>query len=370
MSAAIHVSPILRKLLLLSLAASCASAAEPAPARSSPPPPSVAADTKPTRYLSEPLIRHRYTADPAAHVFAGRIFLYPSHDIPGVTDRTDGNHYAMRDYHVFSLEKVGGPVTDHGVAFALEDVPWASRQLWAPDVAHTNGRYYFYFPARDKNQVFRIGVAVSDSPSGPFKPEPTPMDGAFSIDPTAFRDDDGTHYLYFGGIGGGQLQSWPANRYDASAAAPKGEQPAVAPRIARLHPDMLGLAEPAREIVVLDPAGQPLTAGDESRRFFEGAWVHKYRGVYYFSYSTGSTHQIVYATGDSPYGPFTYRGVILKPVHGWTTHQAIVEHDGKWLLFYHDAQLSGQSNLRNVKVTELHHESDGSIRLIDPLLED
>ncbi|WP_438481341.1 glycoside hydrolase family 43 protein [Oleiharenicola lentus] len=325
-------------------------------------------DQKPApRYLSEPLIRHVYTADAAAHVFDGRLYLYPSHDIPGVIDNTDGNHYAMRDYHIFSMEKVGAPVTDHGVAFSLEDVPWASRQLWAPDVARANGRYYFYFPARDKAQVFRIGVAVGDSPTGPFKPQPEPIDGAFSIDPAAFRDDDGTHYLYFGGLAGGQLQRWSNNRYTADAPVPTGDQPAAAPRVARLRDDLLGLAEPAREIVLLDPAGRPLLAGDENRRFFEGAWIHRHNGVYYFSYSTGTTHQIVYATGDSPYGPFTYRGVILKPVQGWTTHQSIVKHDGKWWLFYHDAQLSGQSNLRNVKVTELHHEADGSIRALDPM---
>ena len=131
---------------------------------------------------------------------------------------------------------------------------------------------------------------------------------------------------------------------------------------------MLGLAEPAKEISVLDPEGHPLLSGDESRRFFEGSWMHKYKGVYYFSYSTGTTHQIVYATGTSPMGPFTYRGVILKPVQGWTTHHSIVQFKGKWYLFYHDAQLSGQSNLRNVKVTELQYDADGSIRTLDPFI--
>jgi hypothetical protein len=321
------------------------------------------------RDLSEPLIRHVYTADPAVHVFDQRLYLYPSHDIDaGITDRTDGNHYAMRDYRVFSMDRVGAPVTDHGVAFALEDVPWASRQLWAPDVAATNGRYYLYFPARDQAQVFRIGVAVGDSPAGPFKPEPQPIAGAFSIDPAVFRDDDGSHYLYFGGIGGGQLQGWSGDRFTAGTPVPTGDQPAAAPRVARLRPDMKGLAEPAREIVLLDPAGQPLRAGDEERRFFESAWIHRHGGLYYFSYSTGTTHQIVYATGPTPYGPFTYRGIILKPVKGWTTHQAIVQHEGKWWLFYHDTQLSGQNNLRNVKVTGLHHEPDGRIRSIDPLV--
>jgi Glycosyl hydrolases family 43 len=319
------------------------------------------------RFLSKPLISHIYTADPAAHIFDGRIYLYPSHDIDaGVTDKTDGNHYAMRDYHVFSMKSVGAPVTDHGKIFSIEDVPWARRQLWAPDVAHANGRYYFYFPARDHKQVFRIGVAVGETPTGPFKPRPEPIPGAFSIDPTAFRDDDGAQYLYFGGLSGGQLQRWKGNRYQADAQVPADDRPAAAPRVARLRPDMLGLAEPAREIKLLDPSGRPLLAGDTDRRFFEGAWIHKYNGRYYFSYSTGTTHRLVYAIGDSPYGPFTYQGVLLEPVQGWTTHHSIVKDGGKWWLFYHDTELSGKNNLRNVKVTELHYEPDGTIRPINP----
>lgn len=319
------------------------------------------------KYLSEPLVTHMYTADPAAHVFDGRIYIYPSHDIDaGITDRTDGNHYAMRDYHVLSLEQVGGKVTDHGVALDLKDVPWASRQLWAPDVACVKGRYYLYFPARDKTGVFRVGVAVSDLPTGPFKAEPEPIAGTFSIDPAVFGDDDGSFYLYFGGIAGGQLDRWPGNSYDAKAVAPYGGQPSAGPRVAKLSPNMLSLAEPVREIQLLDESGKRIVAGDEDRRFFEGSWLHKYKGTYYFSFSTGTTHKLCYATGTSPYGPFTYRGVLLKPVQGWTTHHSIVEFKGKWYLFYHDTQLSGQNNLRNAKVTELHYNSDGSIQTINP----
>jgi len=94
--------------------------------------------------------------------------------------------------------------------------------------------------------------------------------------------------------------------------------------------------------------------------------VHKYNGTYYFSYSTGDTHFIMYATGTSPYGPFKIRGKILEPVLGWTNHHSIVEVQGKWYLFYHDAQASGgQTHLRNIKVTELTYRPDGSIQTID-----
>jgi hypothetical protein len=324
-----------------------------------------------SRFLTQPLVTGLYTADPSAHVFGGRLYVYPSHDVDaGVPADNLGSHFAMRDYHVFSMPSPAGPVTDHGVALDIEDVPWAGRQMWAPDAAEKGGRYFLYFPVKDKQDVFRIGVAVGSSPSGRFKAEPRPIDGTYSIDPAVFEDSDGTHYLYFGGIWGGQLQRWASGRYTASDVFPSGDEPALTPKVARLRPDMLGLAEPVRNVSIVDERGQPLAAKDNARRFFEASWMHKYRGKYYFSYSTGDTHYIVYGTGDSPYGPFTYRGRILEPVLGWTTHHSIVEVQGRWFLFYHDAQLSGgQTHLRNIKVVEIAYRPDGSIEPIDPYRE-
>ncbi len=89
--------------------------------------------------------------------------------------------------------------------------------------------------------------------------------------------------------------------------------------------------------------------------------MHKYKGKYYFSYSTGDTHFIVYATSDSPMGPFTYQGRILEPVEGWTSHHSIVEFQSKWYLFYHDTSLSGKNHLRSVKVRELVYDADGKL---------
>ena len=94
--------------------------------------------------------------------------------------------------------------------------------------------------------------------------------------------------------------------------------------------------------------------------------MHKYKGKYYFSYSTGDTHRLCYAVGDNPYGPFTYRGVILTPVVGWTTHHAIIEYQNKWYLFHHDCKPSGgKTCLRRLKVTELEYDMDGNIITID-----
>lgn len=318
--------------------------------------------------ISKPLVTDIYTADPSAHVFEGRLYIYPSHDIDaGAPFDDEGGHFGMEDYHVLRMDSPEGEVTDCGVALHVRDVPWADRQMWAPDAACRDGRYYLYFPAKDTHGLFRIGVAVADRPEGPFAAEPKPIEGSYSIDPAVFEDDDGAHYLYFGGIWGGQLQKYRGNRYGEAHEEPVGEAPALGPRVARLDAGMTTLAEPSREIVILDEHGTPLRAEDHARRFFEGPWVHKYEDRYYLSYSTGNTHLLCYAVSDSPYGPFIYAGVILNPVVGWTTHHSICAFEGQWYLFYHDALLSGGvTHLRTVKCTPLHHDGDGRIGTIDP----
>jgi beta-xylosidase len=308
-----------------------------------------------------------FTADPSAHVFQGQIYIYPSHDIDaGVKEDDLGSHFAMNDYHVLSQKTPASPVVDHGIALKLEDVAWASKMLWAPDAAEAKGTYYLYFPAKDKEGVFRIGVASSSKPEGPFKAEKEYMKGSFSIDPCVFKDKDGTYYLYFGGIWGGQLQRWKSGAYGATdESQPENGLPALMAKVARLDANMKEMAEAPRNVQILDAAGKVLLSEDHDRRFFEAAFVHQYQGKYYFSYSTGDTHNIAYATGSSPYGPFTYQGVILKPVKGWTNHHSIVEQNGKWYLYYHDVEISGKTHLRNIKVTELKYRPDGSIETID-----
>ena len=114
---------------------------------------------------------------------------------------------------------------------------------------------------------------------------------------------------------------------------------------------MLQFAEEPKAVVILDENGQPLTAGDNERRFFEASWMHKYNGKYYFSYSTGDTHRLCYAIGDNPYGPFTYQGVILTPVVGWTT----------------SVPSGGRTWLRSLKVCELEYDAEGKIITIEGL---
>ena len=324
------------------------------------------------RAISAPLVTHIFTADPSAHVFDGKIYIYPSHDIEaGIPFNDNGDHFAMEDYHVLSLDHPGAKAVDHGVALHVKDVPWAGRQMWAPDAACKDGKYYLYFPAKRPDGIFQIGVAVGEHPAGPFVPEPEPIEGSYSIDPAVFEDVDGAFYMYFGGIWGGQLQKYRDNVYDAANEEPDASQAALAPRVARLTSDMKQFAEAPREALILDEDGRPLLAGDHERRYFEAPWLHRHGGKYYFSYSTGDTHLLCYAVGDSPYGPFTYRGQIMTPVIGWTTHHSICEFEGRSYLFYHDSSLSdGVTHLRSVKLTELHYDANGDIVTISPYGED
>ena len=319
--------------------------------------------------MKEPryLVPGDFMADPAVHVFNGRLYIYPSHDWEsGIPENDNGDHFNMKDYHVFSMDEVEqGEVTDHGVVLRTEDIPWAGRQLWDSDVSFRNGKYYMYFPLKDQNDIFRIGVAISDTPEGPFVPQENPMKGSYSIDPCIWPDRDGNYYMYFGGLWGGQLQRYRNNKALECAILPEGDEQALCPKVVRLREDMLEFAEEPRDLVILDENGNPLTAGDSERRFFEASWMHYYNGKYYFTYSTGDTHLICYATGDNPYGPFTYQGVILTPVVGWTTHHSIVEYKGKWYLFHHDCVPSeGKTWLRSLKVTELKYNPDGTIQTI------
>lgn len=329
------------------------------------------------RYRNPPLVTTVYTADPSAHVFDGRIYVYVSHDIDGPTlpdvepfKGSQGNAFKMRDYLVLSMDRVGGEVTVHPTLLDIKDVPWAARQMWAPDVAFKDGTYYLYFSAKAHDGAFRIGVATSGHPAGPFKARPEPIQGSYSIDPAVFTDDDGQSYLYFGGLSGGQLQMIVDGQYQPDA--PKSEQANASqplmPRVARLSDDMLEFAEQPRDAMIVDRDGKPI--GDGDRKFFEAAWVHKHNGKYYLSYSTGGTHFIAYAIGDSPYGPFVHQGNILLPVQGWTTHHSIVEFQGKWWLFYADSQMSDKTWFRNVKVTEMTYNADGTIQPIDPFVKE
>ncbi len=324
--------------------------------------------------ISQPLVTNIYTADPSAHSFNGKIYIYPSHDVDAGEAFDDlGSHFAMEDYHVISMDSLTSEAKDNGVALHVNDVPWAEKQMWAPDANEKDGKYYLFFPAKDYDGIFRIGVAIGDSPIGPFKAEAKAIRESFSIDPAVFKDSDGNYYMYFGGIWGGQLQRWRTGTFDATqeesptAHLPANNEPALCAKVARLTGDLFQFAEVPKDVLITDENGKPLLQGDNGRRFFEASWMHKRNGKYYFSYSTGDTHFICYAIGDNPNGPFTYAGRILSPVVGWTSHHSIVEFNNEWYLFYHDSSLSkGVTHLRNIKVTKIEYDENGFIKTVNP----
>jgi len=316
----------------------------------------------------EELVKHIFTADPSARVFNDKIYVYPSHDIPhdGV-DNDNGDEYQMRDYHVLSMDNLDAECIDNGEVLNEKDVPWVSEQLWAPDAICVDGKYYLIFPARDKKGDFRLGVAIGDTPIGPFKPEENYIEGSYSIDPGILQDDDGEVYVYYGGLWGGQLEKWQLGYFNPGQPDSEPDRASLGPMFAKMSKDMKSFASEPINISIIDENGDPIKAGDEDRRYFEDPWINKIGDKYYLSYSTGTTHYIVYATSDKPEGPFTYQGRILEPVIGWTTHHSIMEYHGKFYLFYHDCELSGGINHRRyVKYMEIQMDENGKFITQEP----
>jgi hypothetical protein len=288
-----------------------------------------------------PLITNQFTADPTARVFEGKIYVYPSHDILAKEGKGKIGWFCMEDYHVFSSENLTD-WTDHGVILSQNKVDWVDSttySMWAPDCIYRNGKYYFYFPATAKGNGMSmmrggIGVAISDKPYGPFKPEPKPIEGAKGIDPNVFIDKDGQAYLIaaMGGVS-----------------------------IAKLKENMLELAD------------KPKTLSELPKGFIEGPFMFERKGIYYmtFPFVIDSTESLAYCTSDNPMGPYKYGGVIMdkSPVGCWTNHHSIIEYKGQWYLFYHHNDLSPNfDKARSVRADSLFFNEDGTIKKVIPTL--
>lgn len=294
-------------------------------------------------FADNPIITNIYTADPTARVYNGKLFLYPSHDVPfseelGVTNGETHGH-VMTDYYAYSSENLFD-WTDHGMVLAEKDIPWAMENayaLWAPDIAFKDGTYFYYFPAKpaDKSGFRKIGVATAKNPEGPFKPQPNYMINSKSIDPNIFIDDDGQIYMYWGGGKGDSLS------------------------LAKMQDDMLEIVGKAEPII-----GLP-------QDYKEGPFMFKRGDIYYLTFplNVDGTEDISYATGPSATGPFTFRGKILERFSGWTSHHSIVEYRGEWYMFYHNNLLSGGiGNLRNSSADRIFFNPDGSIQPVQATL--
>jgi beta-xylosidase len=224
----------------------------------------------------------------------------------------------MKDYWVLSHSDPESPPDIISKLLDLEEIPWATKQLWAPDATEKDGKYYLYFPAKDSSDIFRLGVAVSDKPDGQFVPEPSYIPGSYSIDPAVLHDEDDSYHIYFGGLSGGQLQAWNNNEFNSSAIGNFSPQPnvtAIGPRYAKLGDDLKSFEGEVKEIVLIGEDGEPMQTNNP-HRFFEGPAINKIDGLYYLSYSTGPYHTIDMAVGTSVDGPFIWNSTILEPVRG------------------------------------------------------
>lgn len=277
---------------------------------------------------SDPPAIPGYFADPNLTAFDGRYYLYPTTDGIEEWGATSFNCFSSADLVTW---------TDHGEILSLHDVAWASENAWAPAVARRGEQYYLYFSAESN-----IGVAVSDSPLGPFTDIGHALiaDGDFSgraIDPSVFSDSDGTPYLYWGNT--------------------------VAHGV-RLNDDMVSFD---RDRVV----------SWEPTRFREAAWVHERAGVYYLSWSENDTrevdYRVRYATSSDPLGPWTDHGVLLEkiPERGilGTGHHSIlrIPDSDEWLIAYHRFAIPGGSGYRReVMIDRLNHSADGLLQRVIP----
>jgi hypothetical protein len=279
-----------------------------------------------------PVIMDQYTADPTARVFEGKVYLYPSHDIPASPGRGRGGWFVMEDYHVFSSENLMD-WTDHGVILNQTNVPWLNGRMpfnmWAPDCVFKNGKYYFYFPVGGQ-----IGIAIADKPYGPFKPEPQPIRGAGGIDPQVLLDTDGSAYLFW-----------------------KGSPISVA----KLKTNMVELDGPGRGIANLPTSGT-----------IEGPFPFERNGIYYLVYPHQiATERLEYATSTNPMGPYKVAGVILDEAKSgcWTVQASVVQYKGDWILFYHDKELSPDFDKnRAVRADYMYFNEDGTIKKVIPTL--
>lgn len=292
-------------------------------------------------WAQNPIITNQFSADPTARVFGNKIYLYPSHDILPQSGQGRPDWFCMADYHVFSSDNLTD-WTDHGVIISQDKVNWvdsAAYSMWAPDCVYKNGKYFFYFPAPAKDKAlgrgFSIGVAISDTPYGPFIPQNEPIKNVHGIDPSVFIDNDGQAYLYWA----------------------QGEM-----YVAKLKENMLELETTPQVIENLPQQGLK-----------EGPFTFERKGIYYLTYPhvQNKTECLEYAISTSPMGPFKVAGIIMdEHLSGcWTNHQSIINFQNQWYLFYHHNDLSPKFDKnRSVCIDSLNFNADGTIQKVTPTL--
>lgn len=295
-----------------------------------------------------PIVQTCYSTDPAPMVDGDRLYVYTGHDEAGA------DFFWMYDWRVFSTADMVN-WTDHGSPLSLASFEWADDRAWAPQCITRDGKYYFYVPVHSKlSGGMAIGVAVGDTPYGPFKDalgKPLYDNGSWDhIDPTVFIDDDGQAWIYWGN-----------------------------PRLyyAKLNRDMISIDG---EVKTIEFTKEGFGAPDPSKRergkkytdtYTEGPWAFKRNGIYYMMYAAGGVPEhIAYSTSTTPTGPWTYRGTIMPQMNetqSFTNHAGICDFKGHSYFFYHTGNLPGGGGFgRSVAVEEFKYNADGTIPQILP----
>jgi hypothetical protein len=296
---------------------------------------SAAADPSPDPAQADnPIVQTIYTADPAPLVYNGRVYLYTGHDEDGST-----SSFNMKDWRVYSSDDMAN-WTDHGSPLSVDTFSWAGANAWAGQAVERNGMFYWYVPTSERTTgQFAIGVAVSNSPTGPFWDalgHPLVMNG--EIDPTVFIDTDGQAYLYWG-----NPNLW----------------------YVKLNADMISYSgSPTKIPLTTEGFGTRPGSTDRPTLYEEGPWVYKRNGLYYNVYAAQCCQEfIAYSTAPSPTGPWTYRGTVM-PAQGnaFTNHPGVIDFKGSSYFFYHNGALPGGGGFtRSVAVEKFTYNADGTI---------
>ncbi|HLN22202.1 MAG TPA: glycoside hydrolase family 43 protein [Bacteroidales bacterium] len=301
-----------------------------------------------TTFAQNPIVQTNYTADPAPMVHNDTVYLYTTHD----EDITVRNFFTMNDWRCYSSTDMVN-WTDHGTVLSYNDFRWSRGDAWAGQCIFRNGKFYFYVPVNQKNGGNAIGVAVSDSPTGPFKDAlggPLLTGGGY-IDPTVFIDDDGQAYLYWG-----NPNLW----------------------YVKLNEDMVSFDKETGVVKVpLTSEGFHVRFKDVEKRpssYEEGPWIYKRKELYYLLYPAGGVPEhLAYSTGKTVTGPWIYRDTIMhviKEKGAFTNHPGIIDFKGKSYLFYHTGALPGGGGYkRSVSIEPVNFNRDGTIPVIDPTKE-
>ncbi len=293
-----------------------------------------------------PVVQTCYTTDPAPMVHDDTFYIYTGHDENGA------DFFWMQEWRVYSSKDMVN-WTDHGSPLAIEDFKWADDRAWAPQCVERDGKFYFYVPLHSKlTGAMAIGVAVGDTPVGPFKDAiGAPLvDGSWDyIDPTVFVDDDGQAYLYWGN---------PEIYY------------------VKLNRDMISFEGEVRKVEqTVEGFGAPaVKLRDKNTKYkdmyTEGPWFYKRGGKYYLLYAAGGVPEhISYSMSDSPEGPWKYMGEIM-PLHdtgSFTNHCGVADFRGHSYFLYHTGRLPGGGGFgRSVAIEEFKYNPDGTFPVIHP----